>query len=196
MASNITFNEAIAELTAMQEHIRTSNLPIEAIKMKGVNVTADGEDLSMDQEQAENATVNLFDFLIELQQQMLDILTAQSNAFGNSLKKIQRLTSTAKKLEGLPGTNAEIAAQRKLLWRFKIQNHINSVKMVGKAVNEFDDVLWCFEGSGKLRGPSIMLLQLCHALSHVFDCKANMVKAWEELEAVMADELKLWEGKQ
>lgn len=67
MTSNITSDEAIAELTSMQEQLQVSNSSVEAIEFNGTNGTMDAEDVSMAQKRAENDTVDLSDLFFRTQ---------------------------------------------------------------------------------------------------------------------------------
>ncbi|KFY81583.1 hypothetical protein V500_11289 [Pseudogymnoascus sp. VKM F-4518 (FW-2643)] len=164
--------------------------------MKGANETVDAEEISMDQGQAGNGTVDLSDLGLELNKKMMLTLAIQLDAFQYRVEKITKLALTAKKSEGLPEKNADIAA-RKNLRQLNPQNYFNYTKMARKALEGVDNALQCIEGSGKSRGEALMMLPgLYYALEYFFGCRARLDKAWKEIEIALAERLEYFEKQQ
>ncbi|OBT85411.1 hypothetical protein VE02_04812 [Pseudogymnoascus sp. 03VT05] len=182
MESNTTFDGAIAELTGMQEHLRISSVPAEATEIKGDNEIMDGEDISMDQEEAGDYYLEFYDLWSELNAKMASTIDAQMDIYKDSLKKVKELYSTRKKPETLAEAEADSAAALKLLDGSRFQPHQNRITISLPALEDLE--------------VAVQNLEVCYGLEHFFGCKARVLRSWGQLEVIIAEELKLWEGRQ
>lgn len=182
MASN-SIDEAITELIAMQKKLRISTPSVEAKQTNELVVTTDGEDLPMDQEQAEDSTLGLLKFCYAQLKQMICILETQSDAKTSATEKIAELSSTLNKPEIINATAAR-------------EYHKKCAQMAEVAVIEMDDLMECLRRSLKSgKDALVMLPQMLPVLRHFIDRKDKVIKAWEELEVVLAQELEFWGPK-
>ena len=187
MASNST-DEAITELIAMQKQLRISTLSIEAKQTNVADVATDGEDLPMDQELAKNSTYCLLKFCLAQLRHLICILETQSDAKTSATEKIAKFSSTQNKPEWFVGIDNANTAR---------ENHKKCEQMAEVAVNEMDDLMEYLRRSLKSGEDAlIMLPQIPPILQRFIDRKHKVIKAWEELEIVLAQELKCWEAKQ
>ncbi|KFZ23541.1 hypothetical protein V502_01980 [Pseudogymnoascus sp. VKM F-4520 (FW-2644)] len=187
MASNITFDETIAQLTAMQEQLRISNPSINAIEMKGINEPMDFEDVSMDQEQAKNDTVDFEDLWLELNEMMIHTLVTQLDTYKSSLKKLKELSSARRKPEGPAEAAVDNAAALEKFRQSYLKRHHDYANMAMTALQVVRNDVHHLEDSEDSGGEDLVLLpQLCKALEHFFGRRAKMVRSWEKYEAIVA----------
>lgn len=191
MSSNINFNEAIADLTAMQEHLQISSLPVEATEIQGDNEIMDAEDISMDQEEAPDKYLEFWDLWSELNVTMANTIDAQMDTYKHSLKKAKELYSTRKTPETPDEAAADSAAGLKLFDESRFQTHYNRIDISLQALADLEVAVYHLEDSEKSgNGVLKMLSQLCHGLEYFFDCKARLLRSWDRLEAIITAELK------
>ncbi|OBT76606.1 hypothetical protein VF21_05321 [Pseudogymnoascus sp. 05NY08] len=199
MESNTTFDGAIADLTGMQEHLRISSVPAEATEIKGDNEIMDGEDISMDQEEAGDYYLEFYDLWSELNVKMASTIDAQMDTYKDSLKKVKELYSTRKNPETLAEAEADSVAALKLLDWSRFQPHQNRITIALQALEDLEVAVQNLEVSEKYhsgRGAAMLLTQVCYGLEHFFGCKARVLRSWGQLEVIIAEELKFWEGRQ
>jgi hypothetical protein len=197
MSWNINFNEAIADLTAMQEHLQISSLPVEATEIKGDNEIMDAEDISMDEEEGPGKYLEFWDLYSALNVTMANTIDAQMDTYKHSVKKAKELYSTRKTPETPDEAVADSAAALKLFDESRFQQHYNRIDISLQALEDLDVAVYHLELSEKSgNGVPRMLSQLCDRLEYFFGCKARVLRSWDKLEAIITEELKFWEGRQ
>ncbi|KFY35059.1 hypothetical protein V494_06248 [Pseudogymnoascus sp. VKM F-4513 (FW-928)] len=178
MASNITFNEAIAGLTAMREYLRTSNLPVKAIQVEGTIVTMDAEDISMVQRQSRNDTVDLFALGLELKKMIYTTSTTQLKALTCKLDELSKLSLTAKAPQGLAGLNAGSGAGQNSDDSLETGNYYAWIKLATEAAEAVGNVLHCMKGGQTPKAAKSILLAIFTFFDFSKHHKATATKAW------------------